>query len=942
MGRFSALACVVVGALAIAGAACSSGNGDFPVTQPPEIDAAIDAPGTISDARGDAGVDDAPVDGSPTGADLSLAITDSPDPVAASSTLTYTIDVTNHGGLDATNIVVTQRLPSGNVAFQSATGIGWTCNAAGQIVTCTRATLLVGPAPSIAVKVTTPPTGGSILTSASVASEVPDPAGLNNDAIATTTVLTPADLAIAISDSPDPVAAGGTLGYTITVNNTGPGGSTSLSVLDSLPASVAFVSASGTGWSCSAVGQDVTCLSASLAASATAAIALVVTAPTSGGTVSNTASVSAMTPDPNAANDQATTTTTVNAAADLSIAVTDSPDPVLASGTLQYLIDVNNLGPNTASGITVTDGLPAGNVAFVSAIGTGWACAPSGQVVSCTRLSLVVGAAPTITLTVQAPSEAASLVDTATVASTSSDLHGANNTATVNTTVLSAADLSVAVLDSPDPVTTGAALSYTVTASNAGPSQAANVVVTSTLPPGAVFHSADGINWTCGAIGQQVTCTTPQLALGPAPAITINVSAPGSDGAITETSSISADTADPTSGNNTASQGTVVNAPSDLALELSASPSPVPAFSTLTYTIGVTNLGPRDATNLVVTNRLPDGNVQFLSASGIGWTCALAGQIVTCTRPLLIVGSAPSILIQITTPAASATLVDQASVSASTDDLALGNNSATDTTTVFDSANLSITATDSPDPVRIGTNYAYTLSVANDGPTAATALSVVDTLPSGTTFVSAGGAGWTCTTGQTVTCTMPSLGAASSAPAITIVATAPATAGNITNTATVSSSTFDPNTANNSVSTVTLANLFADLGVTLSDSPDPVQGTPNQGCGANDCTDYPIIVTNAGPDPATGLRVVITLPNNGSFFNTVGSGWVCPAPTGGTITCTRSGALAAGATAPTILLTWKAPSPGGFSILVSPTVSGSSTDPNTANNTAAEDTTVRP
>jgi uncharacterized repeat protein (TIGR01451 family) len=925
---------VLVAALALA--ACAGGEDDYDVLQPGGADAGVDGPSsdsTPADARPDA---------SPNVADLSIAIAGAPDPVAASSTLTYTLDITNHGGLDAQDVVVTHRLPAGNVAFQTATGIGWTCTAAGQIVTCTRATLLVGAGPSISIRVTTPPTGGSITTSATVASDTPDPETSNDDASLEIDVLTPADLAIAIADAPDPVAAGGALSYTITVSNSGPGSSTGIAVLDSLPSGVGFVSASGTAWSCSAVGQDVTCLSPALAAAASTTITLVVTAPPSGGTLSNTASVAATTPDGNPANNQASTSTTVNAAADLSIAMVDSPDPVLGNGQLRYAIDVTNLGPNTASGITVSNSLPAGNVTFVSATGSGWTCLPSGQLVACTRPSLLVGAAPTITITVQAPAESTTLSDTATVTSTSSDLEPANNTAMVLTSVLSAADLSVAIIDSPDPVTTTGTLSYTVTAANAGPSQAVDVAVTTMLPAGAVFQSATGINWLCAVLGQQVTCATPQLVGGAAPAITIVASAPGVDGSITATSSISSETTDPVSANNAASQATVVNAPSDLALALSASPSPVPAASTMTYTIGVTNLGPRDATNLVVTNRLPDGDVLFLGASGIGWACALAGQIVTCTRPLLLVGAAPSIAIQIRTPDVNGTLVDTASVSASTADLDLANNAATDTTDVFDSADLSIAASDSPDPVRIGTEVTYTLSVANSGPTAATSVSVVNTLPAGTAFVSATGAGWACgNLGRVVTCSMESLGIASSAPAISIVATVPGTVGDITNTASVSSSTFDPDTANNAATLVTLANVFADLSVTLSDAPDPVQGTPAQGCGANDCTTYTIVVANAGPDTATGVTVVIDLPLNGLFHEAVGSGWVCPAPVGRTITCTRLADLGI-ATAPTISLTWKAPSPGGFSIVVTPTVGGSSTDPNPVNDTATEDTTVRP
>jgi hypothetical protein len=60
------------------------------------------------------------------------------------------------------------------------------------------------------------------------------------------------------------------------------------------------------------------------------------------------------------------------------------------------------------------------------------------------------------------------------------------------------------------------------------------------------------------------------------------------------------------------------------------------------------------------------------------------------------------------------------------------------------------------------------------------------------------------------------------------------------------------------------------------------------------------------------------------------------------LVCTRAGSLVSGAAAPTITLVWKAPSPGGFSIVVTPTVSGTSTDPSSVNNTDSEDTTVRP
>ena len=108
-------------------------------------------------------------------------------------------------------------------------------------------------------------------------------------------------------------------------------------------------------------------------------------------------------------------------------------------------------------------------------------------------------------------------------------------------------------------------------------------------------------------------------------------------------------------------------------------------------------------------------------------------------------------------------------------------------------ANLSITKTDSPDPVLVAGTLTYTLNVTNGGPDDASAVKVVDTLPAGTTFVSATGTNWTCNNvSGTVTCNRTGGNLApGAAPPITVVVTAPNTAGTISNTATVSSPNDD-------------------------------------------------------------------------------------------------------------------------------------------------------
>lgn len=111
------------------------------------------------------------------------------------------------------------------------------------------------------------------------------------------------------------------------------------------------------------------------------------------------------------------------------------------------------------------------------------------------------------------------------------------------------------------------------------------------------------------------------------------------------------------------------------------------------------------------------------------------------------------------------------------------------------SADLSVTKTDSPDPVTVGSELTYTLAVANGGPDAGTSVSLTDTLPSQVTFVSASPAQGSCTGTSTVTCDLGTLTSGQNT-TVTIVVR-PSTIGAITNTASVAGTEADPNSANN-------------------------------------------------------------------------------------------------------------------------------------------------
>lgn len=125
--------------------------------------------------------------------------------------------------------------------------------------------------------------------------------------------------------------------------------------------------------------------------------------------------------------------------ADLSITKTDSPDPVTVGSTLTYTIGVQNLGPDGATGVTVTDQLPKG-VDFVSATTTAGQCARNGRKVTCELGDIGAPATnysgpPTVTLSV-IPRRIGAIKNTASVKGAQKDPVASNNKATATTSVV--------------------------------------------------------------------------------------------------------------------------------------------------------------------------------------------------------------------------------------------------------------------------------------------------------------------------------------------------------------------------------------------------------------------------------------------------------------------------------------------------------------------------
>ncbi len=244
-------------------------------------------------------------------ADLTITKTDSPDPVKEGSNLTYTITVTNSGPDTATNVFVTDTLPSG-VTFVSSSASPGSCSGT-STVTCNLGTINSGSNATVTL-VITPTAAGPLSNTASVSTSVTDPDNTNDSATENTTVNpVQADLVLAKTDSPDPVTVGNNLTYTITVTNSGPDTATNVVVTDTLPGGVTFDFVSPSEGSCSGT-STVTCNLGAISNGNSATIDIRVT-PTTAGTLSNTANVTSSVTDPDNTDNGDTESTTVNAAA---------------------------------------------------------------------------------------------------------------------------------------------------------------------------------------------------------------------------------------------------------------------------------------------------------------------------------------------------------------------------------------------------------------------------------------------------------------------------------------------------------------------------------------------------------------------------------------------------------------------------------------------------
>lgn len=396
------------------------------------------------------------------------------------------------------------------------------------------------------------------------------------------------DLSMVKTSTPNPVQVNSTLTYTLTVTNDGPDEATGVTVTDILPASFTIGTITPSQGTCNPlVGTTLTCNLGTIANGGNATVTIETT-PTQTGVIANTAVVSGDQPDPDPTDNSSTESTTVEGSggeptdADLSVSKTSSPNPVIVNQNLTYSIAVSNLGPDPVTDAEVVDTLP-GDVTFVSANPEQGSCNEAAGVVTCAIGAMDPGDSVVITLTVT-PTAIGDAVNNVTVSSSLNDPNTANNSDTETTAVEDepeSADISVTKVGAPNPATVNEELTYTVTVSNSGPDVAANVVLTDTLPTGAIFVSANPEQGTCDHVAGVVTCNLNNIA-GGGDVVTTIIVIPTIPGVASNNVTVVSDVDDPDPGDNSDTEDTDVDpappgpSPSGPPTEPTDSPFPPP------------------------------------------------------------------------------------------------------------------------------------------------------------------------------------------------------------------------------------------------------------------------------------------------------------------------------------------------------------------------------
>ncbi len=305
----------------------------------------------------------------------------------------------------------------------------------------------------------------------------------------------------------------------------------------------------------------------------------------------------------------------------------------VAGEVVNFVVTVTNNGPGTATGVVLTDTLPAGMVAGGPGIVNGLCKGEGTQTITCAIGDMVPGRTVTLGMGGPLSIDAAGTITNTATAAVDNDTDPSNNSASVSAAVIRFADVSVAKSGTGVTATIGENTSWTLSVSNAGPVPATGVVLTDNLPPSLRYVAIDS---NCNVVAfTQISCSVGTLAVGASASfnLTTQVTSDTAPGTVTNQASVASNETDPNPGNNAASANvTTARAESRLAVGKVATVSNFAVGGEVVWSIGVSNPGPEPIPGTIsVTDTLPAGVTHTYTQSN-GFTCFLEGSTVSCAR----------------------------------------------------------------------------------------------------------------------------------------------------------------------------------------------------------------------------------------------------------------------------------------------------------------------
>jgi uncharacterized repeat protein (TIGR01451 family) len=488
--------------------------------------------------------------------DISIVMTPSLDPVVRGSNFTYSIQINNNGyqGFSGVSNIVqlatNYQILSVNTSQGAYSTNGSTINFnIGSLATNATVTQ------SILLKAISPGFFTNTATLTSIETALLEPNTGNNVAAVPAAIAGIVDIKLDQTSTPNPALLTSNITYSFSINNKQGDMATYVALTDALPAQVSFVSATATVGTVTNLSGVVVCTITNLAQSSNSVVTITVQA-TNTGVAVNSASVSSFEFDSNPANNSASVITTINPLADLGAGLSASAGAVYVGSPVFYTAQVTNFGPSTATGTVLTQPLPPG-ANFGSAAPSQGSCLFTNGILTCALGSLSSNASASVAITLY-PTAAGTMTNTVTASSGVADGGFAPNAASVVTTVIPAADVSVGQSVSPNVTLISSNVTFSIRVTNNGPSQATSVVLNDSLPASLPLRSVTTSQGSSSISNGVIIWSLGSLNAGSVATATI-VAGTVVDGSFTSIASVSASQADLSPGNNSALASVLVN-----------------------------------------------------------------------------------------------------------------------------------------------------------------------------------------------------------------------------------------------------------------------------------------------------------------------------------------------------------------------------------------------